>query len=127
METNALAFLTHMYICELRSVLLYQKNLVGLLYRPKYQILFHRIIPNFDCSTYNETQLHQIHQPHGMVHIDLQCTMEPTQTAAYDPIFWLHHSFIDKVWAERQNNPDLPQMTSIDLEDNILEPFGGNY
>ena len=75
--------------------------------------------------TYNETQLHQIRQPHGMVHIDLKCTMEPQETAAYDPIFWLHHSFVDKVWAERQNNPDLPQMTSIDLEDNILEPFGG--
>ena len=53
--------------------------------------------------------------------------MEPTQTAAYDPIFWLHHSFIDKVWAERQNNPDMPQMTNVDLEDEILEPFKGNY
>ena len=59
-----------------------------------------------------------------MVHIDLQCTMEPTQTAAYDPIFWLHHSFIDKVWADRQNNPDLPQMTNEELKDTILEPFG---
>ena len=77
---------------------------------------------------YNETQLHQICQPpHGTVHINLKCTMAPTQTAAYDPIFWLHHSFIDKVWAERQNNPVLPQMTNIDLDDEILEPFKGNY
>ena len=75
---------------------------------------------------YNETQLHQICQPHGTVHINLKCTMEPTQTAAYDPIFWLHHSFIDKVWAERQGNPDLPPMTNVELEDNILEPFEGN-
>ena len=53
--------------------------------------------------------------------------MDPIQTAAYDPIFWLHHSFIDKVWAERQNNPDMPQMTNVDLGDEILEPFEGNY
>ena len=52
--------------------------------------------------------------------------MSPLQTAAYDPIFWLHHSFIDKVWAERQDNPDLPPMTNVELEDNILEPFEGN-
>ena len=53
--------------------------------------------------------------------------MAPLNTAAYDPIFWLHHSFIDKVWAERQNNPMLPQMTNVDLDDEILEPFKGNY
>ena len=51
--------------------------------------------------------------------------MSPLETAAYDPIFWLHHGFIDKIWAERQNNPDLPQMTNTNLKDTILEPFGG--
>ena len=49
------------------------------------------------------------------------------QTAAYDPIFWLHHSFIDKIWADRQNNHDLPQMTNDDLEDTILMPFKGSF
>ena len=62
-----------------------------------------------------------------MVHIDLQCTMEPTQTAAYDPIFWLHHSFIDKVWAEKQNKPNSFEMTNNELEDTMLEPFKSNY
>ena len=52
--------------------------------------------------------------------------MNLVQTAAYDPLFWLHHSFIDKVWADRQNNPDLPQMTNEELKDTILEPFRGN-
>ena len=52
--------------------------------------------------------------------------MRPLETAAYDPIFWLHHGFIDKIWAERQNNPVLPQVTNTDLENIILGPFGGN-
>ena len=52
--------------------------------------------------------------------------MSPLETAAYDPIFWLHHSFIDKVWAERQNNPNLREMTNTELGDKMLEPFKGN-
>mgnify|MGYP001175199117 CR=1 FL=1 len=76
-------------------------------------------------QSYNETQLYPICQRHGTVHVSLQCTMSPLETAAYDPIFWLHHGFIDKIWAERQNNPDLPEMTNTELKDTILEPFGG--
>ena len=53
--------------------------------------------------------------------------MNLAQAAAYDPLFWLHHSFIDKVWADRQNNPDLPQMTNEQLTDTLLMPFRGNY
>ena len=75
---------------------------------------------------YIETQLHQNCQPHGEVHLSLKCTMSPLETAAYDPIFWLHHSFIDKVWAERQNNPYLLEMTNTELGDKMLEPFKGN-
>ena len=59
--------------------------------------------------------------------MDLKCTMSPLETAAYDPIFWLHHSFIDKVWAERQNKPNSFEMTNNELEDTILEPFKSNY
>ena len=53
--------------------------------------------------------------------------MFPIQTAAYDPIFWLHHSFIDKVWAEKQNKPNSFEMTNNELEDKMLEPFKSNY
>ena len=77
--------------------------------------------------SYNETQLHQTCQPHGDVHVELKCTMFPIQTAAYDPIFWLHHSFIDKVWAEKQNKPNSFEMTNNELEDKMLEPFKSNY
>ena len=66
--------------------------------------------------------------PHSAIHVLLECTMQFVQTAAYDPIFWLHHSFIDKVWADRQNNPDLEPMTGTKeyLDDSILSPFQGS-
>ena len=51
--------------------------------------------------------------------------MQFIQTAAYDPIFWLHHSYVDKVWAERQDNQDLQPMTRSELEDTTLRPFEG--
>ena len=75
---------------------------------------------------YYETQLYPICQTHGSVHVILGCTMQAITTAAYDTIFWLHHGFVDKIWAERQNNPVLPQMTNTELKNTILEPFGGN-
>ena len=53
--------------------------------------------------------------------------MQFIQTAAYDPIFWLHHSYVDKVWAERQDNQDLQPMTKSELEDIVLRPFEGKY
>ena len=51
--------------------------------------------------------------------------MQFIQTAAYDPIFWLHHSYVDKIWAERQDNQDLQPMTKSELEDIVLRPFEG--
>ena len=53
--------------------------------------------------------------------------MQFIQTAAYDPIFWLHHSYVDKIWAERQDNQDLQPMTKSELEDIVLRPFEGKY
>ena len=51
--------------------------------------------------------------------------MQFVQTAAYVPIFWLHHSYVDKVWAERQDNQLLLPLTDSKLPDTILRPFGG--
>ena len=45
---------------------------------------------------------------HNFIHNGLQCTMAPSQTAAYDPIFWLHHSYVDKVFADWQKNHARP-------------------
>ena len=63
----------------------------------------------------------------GFGHCLLGCSMQFIQTAAYDPIFWLHHSYVDKIWAERQDNQDLQPMTKFDLEDIVLRPFEGKY
>ena len=75
---------------------------------------------------YSETQLYPIGQPHNSVHGRLGCSMASVKTAAYDPLFWLHHSFIDYIWAKRQKDRVLDPMTNFELNDTVLEPFGGN-
>lgn len=36
--------------------------------------------------------------PHGAVHVDIGGLMGDPATAAADPIFWLHHANIDRLW-----------------------------
>ncbi len=36
--------------------------------------------------------------PHNFVHVDLAGLMGSTTTAGQDPIFWLHHANIDRLW-----------------------------
>lgn len=61
--------------------------------------------------------------PHGNVHVNtggstvvngqtVQGDMSVIRNAAFDPIFWLHHSNIDRIWWEwqqRQGNSTVPQ------------------
>lgn len=37
-------------------------------------------------------------KPHDLVHVDIGGAMGNPQTAGLDPIFWLHHSNIDRLW-----------------------------
>jgi tyrosinase len=37
-------------------------------------------------------------KPHDLVHVDVGGLMGDPGTAAYDPIFWLHHANIDRLW-----------------------------
>ena len=37
--------------------------------------------------------------PHNAVHVDIGGLMQDPDTAAQDPIFWLHHANIDRLWA----------------------------
>jgi tyrosinase len=37
--------------------------------------------------------------PHGAVHVAVGGLMADPETAAQDPIFWLHHANIDRIWA----------------------------
>jgi tyrosinase len=36
--------------------------------------------------------------PHGSVHMDVGGNMQGFNTAGLDPIFWLHHANIDRIW-----------------------------
>jgi tyrosinase len=37
-------------------------------------------------------------RPHDLVHMDVGGVMSDPRTAALDPIFWLHHANIDRLW-----------------------------
>jgi tyrosinase len=77
--------------------------------------------------------------PHGMVHVDTGTGsqaisntgwMYRTQTAGFDPIFWLHHSQVDRLWvgwnALGGPNPDGPWLTAADDDPN-LRPVRWNF
>lgn len=51
---------------------------------------------------------------HGDVHVWIGGTMTQVATAAYDPIFWPHHSMIDRLWHMWQlRHPGLTPPVSI--------------
>jgi hypothetical protein len=43
-------------------------------------------------------------RPHGSVHVSVGGDMGAFETAALDPIFWLHHANIDRLWAVWRND-----------------------
>mgnify|MGYP002652424430 CR=1 FL=1 len=44
--------------------------------------------------------------PHGAVHVQVGGDMGGFNTAALDPIFWLHHANIDRIWEVWRGMPD---------------------
>lgn len=59
-----------------------------------------------------------INGPHGSVHGSVGGNMGSVSTAAKDPVFWLHHCNIDRLWEEwlrkcggRRNPDDAPWLT----------------
>jgi Common central domain of tyrosinase/Polyphenol oxidase middle domain len=62
-------------------------------------------IPYYDFQS-------DINGPHGSVHISIGGNMGSVSSAAQDPIFWLHHCNIDRLWeawlrkCESRRNPD---------------------
>ncbi|EPZ33292.1 Tyrosinase domain-containing protein [Rozella allomycis CSF55] len=54
---------------------------------------------------------------HGLVHTSIGGNMA-TMRSSYDPLFWLHHSMIDKIWDDYQkiskkNMKDYPELDQI--------------
>jgi len=63
-----------------------------------------------DCyrnTTYNSFNSN-LDGPHGSLHVWVGQQMSNTKFAAYDPIFWAHHSNVDRQWAswQRARGPD---------------------
>lgn len=69
------------------------------------------LVPYYDFQT-------SLNGPHGSVHTTINGNMYHTNTAAKDPVFWLHHCNIDRLWEEwirkcggRGNPTDNPWLT----------------
>jgi tyrosinase len=52
------------------------------------------VLENRDFFTF-QTQLESIHDG---VHVWVAGTMSSIATSAYDPLFWAHHTMIDRLW-----------------------------
>lgn len=66
-----------------------------------------------------------INGPHGSVHVRVSGNMGTVATAGFDPIFYLHHANVDRLWAIWQNSHTSALPTNeASLE---LEPFNKPY
>ena len=59
--------------------------------------------------------------PHGSVHVGVGGWMGKIKTAAKDPIFWLHHCNIDRIWSQwisqpNRENPPQPEWEGQEFE-----------
>jgi len=61
---------------------------------------------------------------HGSVHVWVGGTMSNASTAAADPIFWMHHANLDRIWAAWQKSPQgsgkNPPLTGADA---VMDPW----
>ena len=65
-----------------------------------------------------------VEQLHNQVHVWMGGTLANVDYAAYDPLFWAHHAFIDRLWRLWQlRHPGIGSVDR-DLLDQALAPFG---
>jgi tyrosinase len=77
-----------------------------------------QVLGNRDFFTF-QTQLESLHDG---VHVWVGGTMGDISVAAYDPVFWAHHTMIDRVWSLWQlRHPGAGPPAS--LRDTALAPF----
>lgn len=73
-------------------------------------------------STTFDSFQNALNGPHGTVHVTVGGHMGSVPRAAFDPIFFLHHSNVDRLWWNWQRmNPALPLPTNEAT--NPLDPF----
>ncbi|PXF30311.1 hypothetical protein WH50_16000 [Pokkaliibacter plantistimulans] len=63
-----------------------------------------------------------LENPHGGLHVWVGGDMASVPTAAYDPIFWMHHCNVDRQWFEwqRQNGDSTVPQAQLDF---VCAPF----
>jgi tyrosinase len=63
---------------------------------------------------------------HNLVHVWLNGTMSNVPTAPADPMFWMHHAEIDRIWAiwEKANPGKQPTLSGAKA---ILDPWPENF
>lgn len=63
-----------------------------------------------------------LENPHNGLHIWVGGDMASVPTAAYDPVFWMHHANVDRIWAMwQQERPDAA--IPSDALEFVSEPF----
>jgi tyrosinase len=74
------------------------------------------------ASTYTEFE-ERMWEVHDTLHVWVGGTMGNPAWAAYDPLFWAHHTMVDRVWRIWQHsaNAQPPPATSLET---ALEPRG---
>ena len=79
-------------------------------------------------SDFDDFQV-DLNGPHGSVHGAVGGHMGGVWTAGFDPIFWMHHANVDRIWADWQKLHPGPMPASENALE--LEPFthgiGTNY
>lgn len=55
-------------------------------------------VNSLNITTFYDFQNNMNSGPHGSVHTSISGNMAVVTTAAKDPVFWLHHSNIDRLW-----------------------------
>jgi tyrosinase len=73
-------------------------------------------------TTYNDFTDELELDPHNQGHVKLGPPMENVPTAPTDPIFWMHHGEVDRVWADWQaKNPGKGPVLSG--KDAVMDPW----
>lgn len=75
---------------------------------------FARAVQNSYRQTNHSSFSNGLDGPHGSLHTWVRGQMFSTTYAAYDPIFWAHHSNVDRLWASWQKGGG-PNPTSTEL------------
>jgi tyrosinase len=75
-------------------------------------------------TTYTDFTTDLESRPHNRVHMWVNGTMSNIPTAPADPLFWMHHAMIDRIWSMWQAKPaNSGKGPNLSGNDRILDPW----